>query len=101
MSQNKKLKDRTIACFNEAAGEITELTGEKEREIQGILVNWGIGIWYSEVDRYYRIGSGGVSCHLDSHAVPREDMYDFCAQFDDQDKVYEIIKYVKETGLMI
>ena len=101
MSQDKKLKNQTIHSFNQAAEAIDELTGDKQKEIQGVLVNWGIGIWYSEVDKYYRIGSGGVSCYLDSHGVPRQDLYDFCAQFEDQDKVYEIIKYVKETGMVI
>ena len=98
MNEALKLKSSIISCFNKAADEITELNGSKQREIQGILLNWGVDIWYNEADRYYYFGHAHT---LNSTQIPRDDLYDFCAQFADQDKAYEIIKYVKETGMVL
>ena len=93
----KKLKPRTIKSFNKLLNEIEEFDGNLELEIIGKLSWYGLDIRWNELDRYWDVCTGGISPHLDYATVYRDNVWEFCEQFNDQAKMYELIKFMKES----
>ena len=94
----RKLDNRTIDALNELFDSIDELDGDMAVRFCGEMWMRGLDIHYHEMDKYYYVGTGAISSRLNSAQVGAEELYEFCEQFDDQDKAYEIIKFVREAN---
>lgn len=94
----RRLESLTLRLFNELFEEIDELNGDVAVKFCGMMWIRGLDILYDEVDRYYYVGRGSTSSSLDSVKVSVDNLYEWCAQFDNQDKAYEIIKFVREAN---